>query len=257
MSQEPASAPPKQTTVEECDAPRKRSTGGYVLLLLLVLSPLLLFGAYRARFASRCTRIEQLGGSVRTGPRLIYHDLANSMRTPKAIRDACRSRFGEWAFGQLPVIYSVDLRGMKNPDDVEAAMQVARSCEHLRELTLYQSAVTDAHLARMPGGFRSLAGLKINETAVTDAGVRHLRKLPSLQMVNAQRTALTDAAVPDLAKIRRLKDLVIFDTSITSVDEIVKKNPSCHISFRFLQVTRCPTCSQRLRYCKCRKQAAR
>ena len=156
----------------------------------------------------------------------------------KIVRSAFTSKLGQWIFGRFQVIYTVDLRGVRVNADVKAALKIAKDFEHVNELILYQSAVTDDDLAILKTGFPKLERIKLNETAITDAGIVHLRDLPELRLINAQRTAITDAAVPDLAAISRLKELNIAETQITSVKLIRSTHPICHINGKLVTLSR-------------------
>jgi len=212
-----------------------RRLSRYVVVLLIVLFAA--FFLYRGGQWQSRAEIARLGGSTSTGSHPVYAKLAYDTRTPKLIRDACTSEFGRWVFSQFPVVYSVDLRGLRDRDAVESALHIAKNFDHVTELTLYQSAVTDDHLAILGAGFPRLERLKINETAITDAGVTHLRDLPELRMINAQRTALTNAAVGDLAAMRWLRELDIAETRITSVKQIRDAHPMCFINHRLVTLT--------------------
>ena len=209
---------------------------GLLVLLFLVTAvvPLCIF---RGSLSYRATQISRLGGTITTGPPPIYAELAYSTKYPKLVRQTCTSAFGRWVFSQCPVVYSVDLRSIPSGEAVKSALQIASGFDHVREITLYQSAATDDHLEIVADGFPKLQRLKLNETAITDAGIKHLRKLPELQLLNAQRTALTDAAVPDLAAIHQLKELSVAETSITSVQPIRDAHPLCHINHQLVTRT--------------------
>jgi hypothetical protein len=245
--------PDPETTVGSHSASvrGKRRWVRWPLLIAVVLS--LVAFAYRGSTTRRIALIRELGGVVRTGPRPIFYDLTAPRRSPSVFQGVLKSKAVTWVFQQFPVVYGIDLRGVKDAKDVGTALEAARGFEHLHELTLYQSGVTDEHLAILSTGFPSLTHLKINETAITDEGIRHLRDLPALQLVNAQRTAITDAAVPDLAAIRRLKELSIGETGITSAQAVQESHPECRIYSEFVHTTRCRACMQMLNYCVCRK----
>jgi hypothetical protein len=75
-------------------------------------------------------------------------------------------------------------------------------------LRLGNSRVTDAglkHLKRL----RHLQVLLLADTAVTDSGLRDLSHLPALQALHLQRTAVTGSGFGALAKLPRLSHLFL------------------------------------------------
>lgn len=200
-----------------------------VIFLVVTTAPVFV---HQSRLNSRRARIALLGGEVRTGPPPFYRELAYSTRRPKFIRTACKSRFGGWLFSQFSVIYSADLRAIKNEDHLEEALQILRDCDRLSELTLYQAPVTDSHMELFRTGFARLERLKLNETLVTDAGIGHLRALRSLTLLNLQRTDLSNESVPVLASLPRLKELSIGQTRIDNIKAIRDARPGCFINTR-------------------------
>jgi hypothetical protein len=238
MSDSGTNTPPERTMHDAnvvAERSRKRRLVPYTIILLI--GCLILCFAYRGGLWYERVRISELGGTTVTGPAPIYHKLAYTTRLPEFVRYACASKLGRWIFCQFPVIYAVDLRRVRDKQAVESALQIAKEFDHVTELVLYQSAVTDEHLAILKTGFPKLERLKINETKITDVGIRHLRNLPELQLINAQRTAITNGSVSDLAAIRRLKELNIAETQITSVQPIRDAHPMCYINHRLVTVT--------------------
>lgn len=195
------------------------------LMLYLCLGVLVLVGTvggFRAWAVHGQRQIHSLGGKALVGLPEIYYTLKSHRRTPRVIRQFLESDTGRRVFNYFPAIYGVDLRGIRDETAIEAALQVAKDSGNVRELVLYQSAVTDKHLELLREGFSRLQSLKINETAITDRGIAQLRHLPELRLLNAQRTLITNVSVPDLIAIPRLKELSIAETKITSGDEIRK-----------------------------------
>ena len=189
---------------------------------------------YRISLWHKQAQMTRLGGTIITGHPPIYSQLAYSSHSPRFVREACFSKGGQWIFSQFPVVYGIDLRRVGEQDDVDSALRIMMGFDGITQITFYQSAVTDEHLALLAAAFPKLKQLKINETAITDVGIGHLCDLPELQLLNAQRTALTDTAVPALAAIRQLKELNIAETQITSVQPIRNANPSCYINHQLV-----------------------
>ena len=81
-------------------------------------------------------------------------------------------------------------------------------------LSLAKTAITDAalpHLARLP-----LRVLHLHNTAVTDAGVECLRGLHSLQTLSLYGTRLTDVGLGRLAGREQLRELNVEGTAVTA-----------------------------------------
>ena len=87
----------------------------------------------------------------------------------------------------------------------DEAMERISHLEHLTTLRLGGSkALTDAgvrHLSRMP----QLRHLDLSGTQVTDRGVEALRDLPNLETISLSWTAITDAGTPHLTHCERLR----------------------------------------------------
>jgi hypothetical protein len=223
-------------------------------LLAVTLLPWLLC---MALIEIRCVPIRQAGGRVGFGPPLIYNELAYSGQYPQWVGSLCRSRVGHWYFQQFPVAYTVDLRYVRDPARLERGLEGAAAFRHLRQLTLYMSAVRDEHLAGLQDNFPELTHLSINETNITDDGIRHLRGHTSLEYVNVQRTKITDEAVADLATLPRLKELAIAETRVTSVEAIRKSRPMCRIHGVLNVAKRCKGCNKLLGECRCPERQRR
>ncbi|HCO23881.1 MAG: hypothetical protein CME31_02540 [Gimesia sp.] len=238
MFKNPNRAPSNPPTPDANAVRKITKRGGISVCIIVLLVTAILLFSYRDSVSHDQKRIQLLGGTTRTGLPPIYAKLAYTSHSPKIVRSAFTSKLGQWIFGRFQVIYTVDLRGVRVNADVKAALKIAKDFEHVNELILYQSAVTDDDLAILKTGFPKLERIKLNETAITDAGIVHLRDLPELRLINAQRTAITDAAVPDLAAISRLKELNIAETQITSVKLIRSTHPICHINGKLVTLSR-------------------
>ena len=81
----------------------------------------------------------------------------------------------------------------------------------------FQTAVTDAGLKHLEGlvHLKDLIFSGLTRTAVTDAGLAHLDALTELEELVVNNTALTDAGLGRLAKLRRLRSLSITNTQVT------------------------------------------
>lgn len=64
-------------------------------------------------------------------------------------------------------------------------------------------------------GVHSLVFLNLRETAVSDAGLTHLRKLPSLNRLDLCECNITDEGLRTLASVNGLSELILFNTKVT------------------------------------------
>jgi hypothetical protein len=77
-----------------------------------------------------------------------------------------------------------------------------------------------------------VTSLRLNNTSITDAGLKELPKLKNLTYtLNLSFTQITDASIKDLAKLQQLRNLFLNNTSITEagVAELKKALPNCII----------------------------
>jgi hypothetical protein len=82
----------------------------------------------------------------------------------------------------------------------EETVEHLRGLPELRELDLNDSNVTDFHLAAL-SGMNKLEILRLNRTAVTDAGVmEHVLPLPSLKELNLRGTKVSTKLLRDWKK---------------------------------------------------------
>jgi len=82
------------------------------------------------------------------------------------------------------------------------------------ELTLSSSAVTDAGL-RSLGRLPKLRVLRLDHTTITDDGVAHFADLRNLEELDLSNTGITDAGMVTLGRLPRLTSLSLRDTAIT------------------------------------------
>ncbi len=207
-------------------------------LVVLLLGNAVAFVAYRSSVWHTRALINRLGGQTVTGPPPVYLELAYGTNAPAYIRPLLTSRFGHWLFCQIPVIYSVDLRAVSDPDAIAEALQIASGLDHVRELVLYNSAVRDEHLSIVAKGFPRLHSLKINRTSIGDSGIAQLSGNSTLLHINAQQTAVTNSCLRTLSGMPQLRELNVAETGITSLAPLRKANPRCHITFAPVTLSR-------------------
>lgn len=102
----------------------------------------------------------------------------------------------------------VDLAGAPVDDASAAALLAAPA---MRILRLDATPITDAALAGPAG--EALVELYLSHTAVTDAGLAVLDRLPRLAALGLGHTAIGDAALPRIAALAALRTLVLTRTA--------------------------------------------
>jgi internalin A len=90
--------------------------------------------------------------------------------------------------------------------------------------------VTDAALKEL-AGLRSLQALDLHDTRVTDAGLKELAGLKNLQALDLSQTEVTDAGLKELAGLKNLQSLHLDYTLVTDagLKELQKALPDCRI----------------------------
>jgi uncharacterized membrane protein len=105
-------------------------------------------------------------------------------------------------------------RGVDASQADAAIAALAPLARHVLWLTAAGSAVTEASLpaiAKMP----NLTRLDVSRTAVGDAGVQALASLTQLEALNLYGTRVTDASVAPLGALPRLRRVYVWETAIT------------------------------------------
>jgi len=90
--------------------------------------------------------------------------------------------------------------------------------------------VTDAGLKELKE-LKSLQTLDLSETKVTDAGLKELKEIKSLQTLYLWNTKVTDAGLKELKELNNLKVLHLLDTKVTDagVKELQMALPKLNI----------------------------
>lgn len=81
-------------------------------------------------------------------------------------------------------------------------------------ILLGEAERTDALLKEL-AGLKSLQGLDLSNTKVTDAGLKELAVLRSLRALHISSTRVTDVGLKQLAALKTLQTLVLRDTPVT------------------------------------------
>lgn len=91
---------------------------------------------------------------------------------------------------------------------------ISEVSEQLTWLNLGGTEITDDQLATI-GGLKNLTRLHLENTYVTDEGLRHLKELAYLEYLNLYGTRITDAGMHALSALSNLKKLYVWQTGVT------------------------------------------
>src|SRR5262249_23814159 len=81
---------------------------------------------------------------------------------------------------------------------------------------LYDTQITDAGLRELKE-LNSLQELDLGRTAVTDIGLKELKGLKSLQRLSLFNTKVTDAGLKELKELKGLQRLGLYNTKVTDM----------------------------------------
>src|SRR5205085_650333 len=100
------------------------------------------------------------------------------------------------------------------------------SSADVTRLDLYGTAVTDAGLKELKE-LQSLQTLVLWRTKVTNAGLKELKDLKSLKVLDLKETKVTDAGLKELKQLKSLQTLDLRFTKVTdaAVKELKKARP--------------------------------
>lgn len=96
--------------------------------------------------------------------------------------------------------------------DVERLLALRENITHL---DLARSPLTDRALATL-ARLTNLQSLRLDGTAITDAGVATLAPLHRLTSLNLNRTPVTDQALVPLRRLKTLQKVFLWDTAVTA-----------------------------------------
>jgi hypothetical protein len=97
-------------------------------------------------------------------------------------------------------------------------------------LWLDDTKVTDAGIKEL-AHLQGLKELKLAGARITDAGMKELANLTGLQLLDLSRTKVTDAGLKELANLQALRRLELANTPVTDagIEELRKALPECGI----------------------------
>ncbi len=184
-----------------------------LMVLVLILGVWMGWVVRRARVQREVVAaIRQAGGEVR------YDSDSDIDIEPKRRIWAPR-----WLVDSLGIDYfsSVDYVSFDKAGADEVAGHLAR-LPALEYVDFGKSDLSDSGLARLRG--LDLCVLTLSETKVTDAGLRHVRSMTTLEHLRLDSTSVGDAGMAEVATLPKLERLDVGDTNVTDlgVGSIVK-----------------------------------
>ena len=96
----------------------------------------------------------------------------------------------------------------------------------------FQCPITDAGLQKLAALLPNVSQLTLEETKLTDEGLRHLAGFKSLRQIHLSGENITDAAVEALSGLKTPIDISLLDTSVTkeAMERFAKEHPESSIS---------------------------
>lgn len=115
--------------------------------------------------------------------------------------------------GTSPLLRVDFLTGVSKCDDAKVATLLPMA-DNVAHLDLGRTAITDAALATL-GKLPRLARLDLRQTKITDKGLESLTGLKNLQVLNVYGTQITDAGLATLGKMKSLKQVFVWQSKAT------------------------------------------
>jgi outer membrane protein assembly factor BamB len=148
-----------------------------------------------------------------------------------------KKRVGNVGLQQLTKLSRLEVLDIEGNAVTDDGLKLLAQFSDLRELNLNILPLTDQGLTHLPA-IPKLQSLSVRYSEgfagviVTNAGVRslgQLTQLTSLNLTGARR--ITDACLPDLMRLRRLQQLNLSASGLTSdgIDRIQKALPDCRV----------------------------
>lgn len=145
------------------------------------------------------------GQNAANAPRVVSSDLTTLAAAPEA--KAPNAPVGsESATAQPPKRAATPVKTKARPPDVMIFKDFAVSTP---------AALTDDRLAGLESRRPRPTVLALNDTAITDAGLLHLKALTNLETLVLSGTKVTDAGLIHLKHLTRLKSLILRNTAVT------------------------------------------
>lgn len=130
-------------------------------------------------------------------------------------------------------LLSVDFRLVREAADDAKIGSIAAVGDHIAQLDLSKTAVTDAGLKPV-AGLKRLVRLDLNQTQIGDAGLAELKSLEHLHYLNLYGTQVTDAGLEHLRAFKGLESLYLWQSKVTEagVKKLQAALPDTKISWK-------------------------
>lgn len=194
------------------------------------------FGTWQGNLEGKPKEVTNTGEKVPVSEiQELYLALAEGLSVPKEDSwkgvTAAGGRVMPLANGS-PLL-SVDFRLVREQADDGKIGSVATVADHVAQLDLSKTAVTDAGLKPV-GSLKRLVRLDLNQTQVGDAGLAALKGLEHLHYLNLYGTQVTDAGLDHLKGLKNLDSLYLWQSKVTEagVKKLQAALPDTKISWK-------------------------
>jgi len=127
----------------------------------------------------------------------------------------------------IPIVEKAIRESLKKPTGELTVADLAS----VTVLNLNETKITDAGLKEV-AKMQNLTTLALGYAEITDAGLKEVAKLQKLRNLELSFTEITDAGLKELAKLQNLRDLGLYSCSRTTYEgraELRKALPRCKI----------------------------
>ena len=102
------------------------------------------------------------------------------------------------------------------------------NCEHIEQLALTGSLVTDADLPQLTS-LHTLRSLDLSYTRITSSGLSVLSRMEDLQTLSLNGVSLDEMAIEPLGQLTRLQSLSLMDCGLSAEETVKVQNalPAC------------------------------
>lgn len=130
-------------------------------------------------------------------------------------------------------LLSIDFRLVREEADDADIGSIATVGDHVAQLDLSKTAVTDAGLAPVSDLGR-LVKLDLSQTAVSDEGLKALSGLKELRYLNLYGTQVSDAGLKSLKGLENLANLYLWQSNVTAkgVKALEKARPELEVIWK-------------------------
>ncbi len=165
----------------------------------------------------------------------VYAALSEGLPQPKedAWKDVAAAGGRVMPLAADSPLLSIDFRLVREEADDAKIATISAVADHVAQLDLSKTAVTDAGLAPV-GSLKRLVRLNLSQTAISDAGLASLKELENLDYLNLYGTQVSDAGLKQLATLKSLQHLYLWQSKVTEkgVKDLQKALPEATISWK-------------------------